>query len=92
MRVDTGYCDANVIKWMINRFLAPKLKLQDYDRVFNLVNLNNTHWTLLVRCSNEGEYYDHFYSEHQQTSADATKYLETMLQWVKDDVLDKSGW
>ena len=46
--VDTGYCYANVKKWMINRFLASKLKLQDYDRVFNIVNLHNTHWTLLV--------------------------------------------
>lgn len=54
------------------------------DKVFFPININNTHWTLLVffMLSKELHYYD-------SMNGDGLRYLQCGLRWLSDEVLDK---
>lgn len=75
-----GYSYAGVKRW------SKKFDLLSKDKIFVPININNTHWTLAVVYIQKKEI--HYYDS---MSGSGRKYLQPLLNWVRDDAKDKKN-
>jgi Ulp1 family protease len=76
----TGYCYANVKCW------TKKFDVFAHDKMIFPINLNNTHWTLLVIYFQRRriQYYD-------SMAGQGVKYLRGALRWLNDEFQERKG-